>query len=74
MSQPFNSIIPVDDRIVSLNEAAEAAGVSICTLRRRIDAGAGPHVIRLSERRVGIRVRDLKSWLDARTSPANVAE
>ena len=74
MSEPFNSIIPIDDRIVSLDETAQAAGISLCTLRRRISDGSGPRTVRLSERRVGVRVRVLKAWIDACSSPASVAE
>jgi hypothetical protein len=45
------------ERIISLHEAAEIAGVSTDTLRRRY----GHLVIRLSPRRVGIRLRDVLS-------------
>ena len=45
------------ERIISLHEAAEIAGVSTDTLRRRY----GHPVIRLSPRRVGIRLRDVLS-------------
>jgi predicted DNA-binding transcriptional regulator AlpA len=62
--------VAAEDRVITLNEAAQASCLSIATLRRRLAEGAGPRVVRLSERRIGIRVRDLKAWLDARTSPA----
>ena len=45
------------ERIIGLREAAEIAGVSTDTLRRRY----GHLVIRLSPRRVGIRLRDVLS-------------
>jgi hypothetical protein len=45
------------ERIISLREAAEIAGVSTDTLRR----SHGHLVIRLSPRRVGIRLRDVLS-------------
>jgi len=67
------SIVPADDRVVSLPETARAAGISIATLRRRIADGSGPRLVRVSERRVGVRIRDLKAWLDARTSPEQTA-
>ena len=67
-------IISSDDRVVSLIAAAQTADVSLATLRRRIADGSGPRIVRVTERRVGIRVRDLKAWLDARTSPTSVAE
>ena len=62
-------IISSDEHVVTLNEAAHVAGISLCTLRRRLADGSGPRVVRLSERRVGIRVRDLKQWIAERTSP-----
>ena len=62
--------IPVDYRVIRLDEAAAIAGFSEATLRRRIDSGTGPRVIRLSARRVGIRLSDLKAWLEANASPA----
>jgi predicted DNA-binding transcriptional regulator AlpA len=60
-------IIPVDDRVISYPEAAKSAGISECTLRRRINAGTGPRTVRLSARRVGIRVRDFRTWLESNT-------
>jgi predicted DNA-binding transcriptional regulator AlpA len=55
-----------DDRVLKLSEFAEIAGISVITLRRRIAAEEGPIVTRLSLRRIGIRVRDGRAWLDAR--------
>jgi predicted DNA-binding transcriptional regulator AlpA len=54
-----------DDRVLSLHEAAEVADLSLSTLRRRLADGSGPRVTRTSLRRLGVRVRDLRSWLDA---------
>jgi predicted DNA-binding transcriptional regulator AlpA len=67
------SIVPTDDRVVSLNETARTAGISIATLRRRIADGSGPRLVRVTERRVGVRVRDLRAWLDAHTSAEQTA-
>jgi predicted DNA-binding transcriptional regulator AlpA len=66
-------IIPPDDRVLTFDEAADVSNFSVATLRRRIADGAGPRVVRLSTRRVGIRLRDLRAWLDANTSPAPAA-
>ncbi|WP_454916531.1 helix-turn-helix transcriptional regulator [Xanthobacter sediminis] len=55
-----------DMRVVSLKDSASIAGISIATLRRRIDAGDGPPVVRMSPRRVGIRAGKLRKWLEAR--------
>jgi hypothetical protein len=45
------------ERIISLDEAAEIAGISTDTLRRRY----GHLIIRISPRRRGIRLRDVLS-------------
>ena len=55
----------VDDRVMSLLEFSEVAGVSVATLRRQIKAGRGPRVTWVSSRRCGIRVRHGREWLDA---------
>jgi hypothetical protein len=55
-----------DDRVLTLAEFAKIAGISLVTLRRRIAAHDGPIVTKLSERRLGIRVRHAREWLDAR--------
>lgn len=63
--------IPMTDRIVlRFADACEAAGVSINTMRRLVKAGRGPRVVRLSERRIGIRRSDLDAWIEGRTSAA----
>ena len=59
---------PMLATIVSLHEAAESLSISVATLRRAIARGDGPPVVRLSQRRVGIRCSDLRSWLDARVN------
>ena len=38
----------------------------------QISDGSGSRTVRLSGRRVGVRVRDLRVWLDKRTSPVSV--
>ena len=61
--------IPIEDRVITQREAAEVIGISLPTLRRRVRAGDGPPIVRLSERRIGYRLRDLRSWIDANTDP-----
>jgi predicted DNA-binding transcriptional regulator AlpA len=58
---PFN-----EDRVFTLSQFASNAGISLVTLRRLIARGEGPTVTKLSERRLGIRVRHAREWLDAR--------
>jgi predicted DNA-binding transcriptional regulator AlpA len=56
---------PVEDRVMTIPEVAAAANLSIATLRRRIAAGEGPRIVRLSMRRRGVRLGDYRRWLDA---------
>jgi hypothetical protein len=68
---PTHQIAPiglVEDRVLTLSEFAKIAGISLVTLRRRIAAHDGPTVTKLSERRLGIRVRHAREWLDARAT------
>jgi predicted DNA-binding transcriptional regulator AlpA len=52
------------DRLVSPEVAAELMGISLATLRRLWDLDQGPRRIRLSPRRLGVRLRDLAEYLD----------
>jgi hypothetical protein len=65
MQYPFGL---ADDQVLTLSEFAKIAGISLVTLRRMIAAHSGPIVTKLSERRLGIRVRHAREWLDARAS------
>lgn len=59
--------VPMSDRIVlRFADACEAAGMSPATMRRLVKAGRGPRVVRLSERRIGIRRADLEAWAASR--------
>jgi predicted DNA-binding transcriptional regulator AlpA len=62
--------LPADEQVLSEEEAAKICGFSKWTLRRQVAAGIGPRVIRLSARRIGYRIRDLRSWLETRTEGA----
>jgi predicted DNA-binding transcriptional regulator AlpA len=57
---------PAGNRVVSETAAAEFLGISIDTLRRACTRGEGPPRLRLSQRRVGYRLRDLDVWLNER--------
>jgi predicted DNA-binding transcriptional regulator AlpA len=59
-----------DNRVMSLAELAQLTGLSVVTIRRCIANRTGPPVTKLSERRIGVRVRHALAWLDARTSSA----
>jgi predicted DNA-binding transcriptional regulator AlpA len=51
------------NRIISLRKVSEMLGISQSTLRKHCAAGEGPKLIKLSSRRIGIRVKDLDLWL-----------
>ena len=56
-----------NDKVVSIREAAAISGLSTSTLKRQLKIG-DLKVIRLSPRRVGIRLSSLHGWLDARAA------
>jgi predicted DNA-binding transcriptional regulator AlpA len=58
------------DRVMTLPEIAQLTGLSVITLRRMVKDRTGPTITKLSERRIGVRVRHAREWLDARTSNA----
>jgi predicted DNA-binding transcriptional regulator AlpA len=58
---------PFTDKVLSLPEAAHFAGVSPDTLRR-CHKRKELKIIKLSPRRVGVRLSDLKAFLDARAA------
>jgi predicted DNA-binding transcriptional regulator AlpA len=61
---PKRAVVSTDDMVMTLAEFAMAAGISIATVRRRIADGTGPRIVHLSARRIGVRVRDYRAWLD----------
>ncbi|MCS6780739.1 MAG: helix-turn-helix domain-containing protein [Geminicoccaceae bacterium] len=66
---PFPEVLH-DQQVIDLATAARMVGISHVTLRREIAAGRGPKIVRPSPRRVGVRVADLRAWLEARSSSA----
>ena len=63
------AVLPFDqDRVLTLSEFADIAGISLVTLRRLIRRGDGPAVTKLSIRRLGVRISHAMAWLDSRTS------
>jgi hypothetical protein len=68
---PNNEVNDVlTNKVMTFAEVAEAAGVSLSTLRREIARGSGPEVVSLSPRRKGIRSDCYHRWLDTRTNAA----
>lgn len=56
-----------DDKVIDLTMFSAMAGVSIATTRRLLKNGQGPRLVRMSARRVGVRVRDARHWIEHRT-------
>jgi excisionase family DNA binding protein len=52
-----------ENRVANLNEAAVHTGLSISTLKRAAKRGE-LRIIRLSPRRVGVRMADLEAFLE----------
>jgi predicted DNA-binding transcriptional regulator AlpA len=50
-------------RVISVNQAARYCELTSKQLRAFIKGGAGPHVTRLSNKRIGFTVRDLNKWM-----------
>ena len=68
LSIPLSQLSPHHlggDRVISLPEAAARAGVSVATLKRCGKRGE-LKVLRLSPRRIGIRLSDLEAFLASR--------
>ena len=55
-----------NDKVVSVREAAEIVGVSLSTLKRQMKVG-DLKIVRLSPRRIGIRLSVLHRWISSRT-------
>jgi len=53
-------------RVVNERQAIELIGVSLRTWDRMKARGELPPATKLSDRRIGYRVTDIKDWLDAR--------
>jgi len=61
---PYSTFV---DKVVSLPEAAHLAGVSPDTLRR-CNKRQELKIIKLSPRRIGVRLSDLRAFIDARAA------
>ena len=53
-------------QVIGRAEGARLCGLSMDTWHRMEARGETPPITRLSERRVGYRLQDLREWLDAR--------
>jgi predicted DNA-binding transcriptional regulator AlpA len=55
-------------RVLGRDEVIAFLGISKMTFDRLEAKGGGPRRVRLSSRRIGYRVSDIKAWLDARAA------
>jgi predicted DNA-binding transcriptional regulator AlpA len=58
---------PLEDRVMSFSQWCKLTDISIATGRRLVASGEGPRILRLSARRIGIRLSDHRAWLEARS-------
>jgi hypothetical protein len=65
--------LPDDDVVDSFKDWCIACDISEDTGRRLIANGVGPAIVRLSERRIGIRRKDNRAWLESRTERPQAA-
>jgi predicted DNA-binding transcriptional regulator AlpA len=56
--------VSTDDRVIMERDAADFLSVGQSTLQRWRQLGTGPKFIRISARRLGYRLSDLKSFLE----------
>lgn len=55
-----------DQRVMTIAQWAEVNGFSVWTGQRLIKAGKGPIVTQISDRRIGITVRNNRAWQESR--------
>jgi len=58
--------LPKDYRVVSEPDAAAYCGLSLVHFRRLRREDRGPKHVRLTEKRVGYRLKDVLAWIDER--------
>jgi predicted DNA-binding transcriptional regulator AlpA len=65
--------LPDDDVVDPFKAWCAANHISEATGRRLIERGDGPAIVRLSARRIGIRRKDNRAWLESRTERPQAA-
>ena len=73
MTTKHQPSLPDDDIVDSFHSWCEAKNISPATGKRILKSGEGPAIVRLSARRIGIRRRDDRAWLKARTERPSAA-
>jgi hypothetical protein len=59
---PIAPLLPHDDCFIGTALAAKYCDLSQWTMQQLIKSGRGPRAVRLTAKKFGIRVRDLKDW------------
>lgn len=54
--------------LLTPRQAAAYTGLATATLQRQRTEGTGPKFVKIGKRRVGYRLTDLLSWIDARVA------
>lgn len=57
-----------DDELLDQREAEQITKLSIRTLQRLAEIGEGPPRIRLTQRRIAYRRKDLMRWIESRAA------
>ena len=55
-----------DQRVMTIAQWAQVNGFSVWTGQRLLKAGKGPVVTQISDRRIGITVRNNRAWQESR--------
>jgi predicted DNA-binding transcriptional regulator AlpA len=61
-------------RVLTAAEASDLLTVSVPVMERWRRAGTGPRFIRLSVRRVGYRLSDLRAWIAERAEGGHASD
>lgn len=66
--QPIVARDPLSPLVVSELEAARLVGLGIRTMQQLRAEGTGPRFVRLSARRLGYSLDDLRDWIASRSA------
>jgi predicted DNA-binding transcriptional regulator AlpA len=63
----------IEERVIGIPVAAQIADLSEWSMYDLIKRGKGPPAVRLCGRKIGIRIKDLKAWIESRATSNNAA-
>jgi predicted DNA-binding transcriptional regulator AlpA len=64
----------LEERVIGVPVAAQIVDLSEWTLYDLIKRGRGPPTVRLCGRKIGIRIKDLKVWIESRANYSRPAK